>query len=452
VIVAYLLLFTSLRDSLIPVISLNRQESLGERVHRRRRLLRISQVELAGTRLDDSYVSLIENDKRYPPPRVVVFLAERLRCSVEYLETGISDERVAELRTMVGYARIVLENGDANEAVRQFVEALADLDLSLFPGLVDEARRGHARALEANGDLAGAVTALRDLISAVDATDTPDRWCDLHIGLCRCLRELGDENESIRVGEAALRRLTDVREGPWTDAMVMLGSTILAAYGTRGDLMYARYLASRLICEADANGHPRARMAAHWNAAEVAMASGDAGEALRLATTALALLGEEDDPRNMGRLRTAYGYFLLSAEPAEAGRARHILRQAERELAASSASTVDMAWCLTVAARAELILDCAAEAVALAEHAITLLNGTDGLALAEAYTVLANAWVRLRRHDAAVTALDHAAGYLTATGRQAAQVWYEMAGVRAAAHDTNGQAAALRYAMACMGV
>jgi transcriptional regulator with XRE-family HTH domain len=318
------------------------QESLGERVRNLRLRKQLSQAQLAWPELSDSYVSLIESGKRSPAPSMVALLARKLGCSESYLLTGVTEETISGLRETLEYAQIALQNGAAAEARIRFSEVLTDPALADLPALAHEARWGHALALEATGALEEAISDLELATEMLSPLSEPERWAEVHTALSRCHRERGDLARSIQVGEDALDRLT-AAGGPWTDTMVMLGSTILAGYEQRGDLAYARQLAEILIERAEAIGSPRALMAAYWNAAWVADLRSETREALRLSERAIALLGEEDDPRNLPRLRAVYAHFLLRVHPDQAERALELMHQAEREMDASSASTVDFA-------------------------------------------------------------------------------------------------------------
>lgn len=429
------------------------QESLGERVRNLRLRRNLSQAQLAWPELSDSYVSLIESGKRTPAPSMVALLARKLDCSESYLLTGVTEETMTGLRETLEYAHIALQNGAAEEARVRLAEILSHPALSDLPELTHEARWGHALALEATGALDKAISEFQRSTETISPETHPDRWAEVHTALSRCHREHGDLAESIRVGEQALDQLTRMG-GPWTDGMVMLGATVLAAYHSRGDLAYAHQLAQILVARAEAIGSPRALMAAYWNAAFTAESRGDVSAALKLAERAIALLGEENDARNLSRLRTAYANFLLAAHPERAEEARDLLQQAEREMKASAAGVMDTAWCLTVRARAELVLCRPVEAAALARQATDLLGNTAGLAIAEAYTVLGDAQVRLGRREEATAALSQAIGYLEKmrAHRPAAQAWFNLAELLGAAGQADRQKAAYQRAMSCMGL
>jgi tetratricopeptide (TPR) repeat protein len=427
------------------------QESLGERIRNLRLRKNMSQAQLAWPELSDSYVSLIESGKRAPAPSMVALLARKLECSTAYLTTGVTEEAMTGLQDTIRYAHIALQNGATDEARTCFAEVLAHPALADLPALAHEARWGHARALEATGALDEAITELGCAAELMSPQTDPDHWAELHTALSRCHLERGDLAESIRVGEEALEQLTEFG-GQWSDAMVMLGSTVLAGYEVRGDLAYANQLAQALIERASAIGSPKALMAAFWNAAFVAEARGELDVALKLSERAIALLGEEDDPRNLGRLRVAYAMFLLAAQPEEAEHVREVLAKAEHELEASSASTVDMAWCFMIEARAELALGRPVDAAALARRSVELLERTAGLAIADAYTVLGEACSRLGRREEAVTALSQAVEYLEKmeAHRPAARTWFELAELLGAAGRADGQKVAFQRALSCM--
>jgi tetratricopeptide (TPR) repeat protein len=427
------------------------QESLGERIRNLRLRRNMSQAQLAWPELSDSYVSLIESGKRTPAPSMVALLARKLDCSTAYLVTGVTEEAMSGLQETLRYAQIALDNGATDEARTCFAEVIAHPALPDLPALAYEAHWGHALALEAIGALDEAIAEIGHAAGLTSPQADPDRWAELHTALSRCHREQGDLAASIAVGERALECLTET-SAQWTDAMVMLGATTLGAYYYRGDLAYANQLAQTLIARAEAIGSPRALMAVYWNAAFVAESRGEFEVGLKLAERAIALLGEENDPRNLSRLRMAYAMLLLDAHPEQAEKAQELLLSAERELETSSASTVDTGWCLTTQARAQLLLGRPVEAAAFARRATDLLQKTAGLAIAQAYTVLGEAYSRLDRHDEAVKVLSQAVEYMEKmeAHRPAARTWFDLAELLGAAGRADGQKAAFERALSCM--
>lgn len=429
------------------------QESLGQRLRDLRLRLGISQAQLAFPELSDSYVSLIESGKRVPTPDVIELLARKLGCSASYLASGVSDDTVTELRMILKYGEISLENGEIEEARASFAKILNHPSLSTLPDLMYEARWGFARSLEANGDLENALAEYENLAATTMPEEDPDRWAWLHIALCRCYRERGDFSAGVSAGEEGLRRLGEVQTR-WTEATVMLGVTLLAVFFERGDLVYANQMAKRLIARAEDVGSARARAAAYWNAGMLAEYRGDASAGLRLGERALALLGESDDARNLARLRLQCGRLTLRAHPDQAERARDLLQQARQELDACAASEIDYVRCVTELARAENALGRPAEAVRLAKEALELLGTDQRFLVADALIALANGYVALDQIEAAVAVLKQAAETLEGmqSQRQAAQTWFDLAELLGRTGDQKQRAYAYRHACACAGL
>ncbi|GLW62950.1 hypothetical protein Arub01_11940 [Actinomadura rubrobrunea] len=430
------------------------RETLGQRIRALRIRQGISQAQLAFPELSDSYISLIESDKRVPAPSVIELLAAKLNCSPTYLVSGVSEDVVDELRVTLDYAEIALQNGAPAEARARFAEVLANADAVALPEMLHQARWGHALALEASGDLEAAIAGLRELTEEANPEADLDHWARVHVALSRCLRERGDISASVQVAEDALRRLAASGHDT-TDAAVHLGATLLAAFIQRGDLVRARQLAAQLVERAERVGSPRARMAACWEAAYVAEVRGDYEEGVSLAERALLLAGEDEDPRNLNRLRVVYASLLLRARPERAEEARELLGRVRSEINTSAAGEIDVAWCLTELARAEIALGRPAEAVALAEEALDLLGDAPRRAAAGALTVLGEALVRTDRRDRAVEVLTTAATHLEEmeSSRVAAQTWFDLAELLAetgAAEES--RLAAYRRALACAGV
>jgi tetratricopeptide (TPR) repeat protein len=434
------------------------QGSLGQRLRDLRVSRGISQAQLAFPELSDSYVSLIESDKRTPAPEVIELLARKLDCSPAYLESGVTDEAATELRRRLQFGEISLENGEAAEARDAFAKVIADSDLDALPDLSYEAHWGFARALEACGELEGAIANYEGLVANVSPKQAPERWAWLHIALCRCHRERGSFGAATDVGEEGLARLTEAL-GHWTESGVMLGATLLSVFCEQGDMVRARQFSSRLIRHAEGVGSVRARAAAYWEAAIAADYRGDFDEALRLGERASALLGESDDTRNLARLREERGRLLLRARPDQAGQARDLLLEAQKELAETSNGPVDNAWCLTTIAKAEIVLGNPIEAIRLAEEALECAGDGSRLVVAGALIVLGHGYVLLDRHDEAAKTLQDAGGQLQSmqaqgmhTSRQAAQVWFELAEVLGRSGDERGRMEAYRQACASMGI
>ncbi|SRR6266545_1307621 len=432
---------------------MSRQETLGQRLRDLRVRCGISQAQLAFPELSDSYVSLIESDKRVPAPAVIQLLARKLGCSPSYLESGVTDEVADGLRMTLQYAELSLQNGEAAEARDSFAKVIDHPDLIALRGLMYEARWGFARALEACGELEQAVAELENLAELVSPEGNSDDWAWLHLALCRCHRERGDFAAAIEVGERGLEMLAKAQDR-WLESGVMLGATLLSVFCEQGDLVHARHFADRLVRYAEEVGSVRARAAAYWEAGIAADFRGDLEAALRLAERAVALLGESDDARNIARLREECGRLLLRVRPDQADRARDLLVAAQQDLAASSAGSIDDARCLTTMAKAEIALGRYTEAIKLAQEALGIAGAGPRLVGAEALIVLGQSYVRLGRNEEAVPTLEEAAKQLEdmRATRHAAQAWFEVAELLGEVGDYVGRANAYRKACACVGL
>ncbi|MFD0904330.1 helix-turn-helix domain-containing protein [Actinomadura sediminis] len=430
------------------------RETLGQRIRALRIRQGVSQAQLAFPELSDSYISLIESDKRVPAPSVVELLAAKLNCSATYLVSGVSEDVVDELRVTLDYAEIALRNGAAEEARARYAEVLASADAIALPDMLHQARWGHALALEAAGELEDAIAGLVALAEEVSAEDDLDHWARVHVALSRCLRERGDAGAGVQAAEGALRHLIATGADA-TDAAVHLGAALLAAFVERGDLVRARQLAGQLVERAERIGSPRARMLAYGEAAYVAEIRGAYEEGVELAERALMLAGDGEDPRDLDRIRVGYAGLLLRARPEQAARARDLLARVRGDGGVGAAGEIDVAWCLTELARAETVLGRPGEAVRLAEEALDLLGDAPRRAAAGALTVLGEACLKLGRRERATEALTRAATCLEQmeASREAAQAWFDLAEVLAETGPADeARMAAYRRALTCAGV
>jgi len=394
---------------------------------------------------------------------VVELLAGKLGCSAAYLSSGTTPQVRAELQERVNYAQLALDNGEVDEAVRRFADLLRDERVAGLPGLLAEARWGHALALEAAGSLEAAVAELAGLWDGISADPEAvgrDRRAELAIVYCRCLRESGALSRAISVGEAALAELSepadpfgrhaDIRG--WSDVTVPIGATLLAAYHERGDLARAQQLAARLVAVAESGGGPRARVAAYWNAGLVAAARGRHDTALRFTERAVAVAESVPDLRNRARLPMLHGIQLVRSGRVAEGREQ--LERAEKALVDSPASAVDIALCRAHLSWARTLLGDPEAAAELARRALTGLGAGPRLVRANALLSLGHALLRLGRIEEAREALAEAADQLTQmqASREAAQVLYQLGGLLGGIGDRTGQVQAYRTALANVGL
>ncbi|GGO09748.1 hypothetical protein GCM10010116_19630 [Microbispora rosea subsp. aerata] len=406
---------------------------------------------MAHPELSDSYVSLIESGKRTPTPAVLELLAQKLDCSLTYLVNGVTAEQMEDLEVGLSFARLALENGEVSEARRRYAELLSDSNLLGLTALRVEARYGYALALEACGELDEAIAVLDELNGSEADAMSQERKIAVALALCRCHRERGDFSAAVQVGEQALA--TFARNG-WSDDLVELGATLLAAYMVRGDLLRAGHFANELLSAAEALGTPRATVASCWNAAKVLELSGRGEEGMALLERALAVQSENGEPRNLARLREAYASMMLRVRPEEAERARDLLLRAQREHEASATSAFDRARTACVLACAEIILGNPDKAVDHLKDALTQVQHTRSGILAGANLLLGQAYFLLHQDGDAAAALDLVTGWLESgpRTRKAAEDWMSVAEMRRRIGDDEQSVAAYQRALACAGL
>ncbi|WP_460366030.1 helix-turn-helix domain-containing protein, partial [Actinocorallia lasiicapitis] len=252
--------------------------SVGERVRDLRLTRRMSQAQLAGHDLSDSYISLIESGKRTPTPTVLKLLAERLGCTPEYLSEGIEPEQRAHVEVRARHCELALLAGQAQQALDGFEEVIAADD---NPELTLRARWGRAAALERLGRTGEAIAAFEELRELAERDSGRTSWLPSVIALTRCYHAVGDLGQAVALGERALRRLAELGISSGVD-LAEAARVMLLAYLDRSETARARELTGVLAGEQDP-------AAAYRAASERALAEGALGDALYLADQALSL-------------------------------------------------------------------------------------------------------------------------------------------------------------------
>jgi tetratricopeptide (TPR) repeat protein len=384
----------------------------------------MSQAEVAEGMLSASYVSLVESGRRQPATPALQHMAERLGVDIGYLRDGIDAEVRRRARLALSQAEVALRRGDVDDAHRRFVE-LADM-----PGIGEDqlrqVRMGRALAAERRGDLEEALEILGELADAARRSPAVSPWMDVAEALCRCYREAGDLDLAISTGEEAMHDAAGLGLDA-SDEYVRLGCTVLAAYYWRGDLAKATLMAADLVRIADTMGAPHTRGAAYWNAALMAESRGDLGQALVLVDRALAMFGESDDRRNLGRLRVAYAWLLLQQSPPDAEQALDMLDRVRGEIV-THGSTVDVSSCDAERARALLALGRVAEARSAAEGSLAGLGENPRIESAQVRLLLGRVLREQGDLSGCLDQCSEAATTLETMGasRQAAGAWREL--------------------------
>lgn len=423
---------------------------LAERLRAERVRAGLSQTALAGDDFSPSYVSLIESGRRTPTDAALTVLAERLATTLDYLKYGDAAPSEERARLEIGFARLALTNGEAQQAK----DRLAALDLStISPRYHAEARQALARAHELLGELDASVAILEPMLEEALAQGRVLDAARIANDLVADYHDSGDLARSIELGERVLG--VAERSGiAGTDEHLRLASTILWSYYERGDLLYATHRAAELIRLADEKGTFRGRGGIYWNASLVAEGRGDLAEARRLAERALAYLGEGAASRDVPRLRLHYGWLLLRSEPAEPRLALEHLSVAARELELVG-SEIDQARCDFEAGRAHLLLGNVVEAEDLARTGLDRLTiGDTTLDVCNGRMLLGDVHAARGRVAEAKECYRWAADMfgMMSAGREAATVWRSLGDRMMANGDAEGAAKAYESALREAGI
>lgn len=364
--------------------------NVGERVRNLRLTRRLSQAQLAGHDLSDSYISLIESGKRTPTPTVLRMLAERLGCTPEYLAEGVEPEQRAHLEVRERHAQLALLAGDAGTAAAGFDDVLARSDDS---ELTARARWGRARALEELGRTEEAIALFEELREQAERDPCRASWLPSVIALARCYHTVGDLGQAIALGERTLARL---RELGLTvgEEHTEVGRILLLAYVDRSDPERAHALGRTLVggrlgeAEPADDDHPSVH---YQRASSQALEEGAVGDALYLAEQALAVRAGRTSLLARSRLNLAAAKALL----------RGVM-----PFSTPAASDQTAAQGRGLGGPADVSAEVSAQA---AEEALELLGDTGGLPSAEAGESTierARALVALGRPGEAITDLE----------------------------------------------
>lgn len=400
---------------------------LGRRIRLARVAASLTQTEAAGGDVSTGYLSRIETGERRPDLKLLANIATRLHTTSEELLTGISRDRRAELQLEVDHAELELASGNGAAALQRADAILAALADSSVEEIERPAKFVRAFALEATGDLDGAITAFEELTAA------PPRdlaWIRGLIALSRCYRVTGDFSMAIDVGERATATIEEQGLSGLTEAL-QLTLTVAAAYFERGDTTHAVRLCKQTIDRAAEHGSARARGSAYWNASMMAARQGAVREGLSMARQAIALFEQDSDTRNLARLRTELANMQLRQDPPEAAEAKATLEQAARELDWSSASVVDKANNDLALARATLLLGDPTTAAELADSSYQIAVDQAPLAAAEALVVRGQISAIQGSTDDARATYREAILMLSGVGadRRVAELWFELGGL-----------------------
>jgi transcriptional regulator with XRE-family HTH domain len=414
---------------------------LGTRIRDIRIARKMTQAQVAGKDMSVAYVSRIESGTRRPELAMLEIIASRLGVSPHHLVSGADQVQPEEVRLQVRFAELALETGDAAEAERVATEVLADPIAKRLNDVLADAIYIRGRAFEGMGRLADAAAEYERIRREFESSA---RWVSAMVALSACYRESGDLHRAIDIGEAALRRLQEQGLGG-LDESWELTLVLAAAYFERGDDTYAIALAHDALEQAEAAGATDARASTYWAVSIMESSAGRQEHAVQLAERALALLGEGEDERNLARLRGQVGAMMLRTDPPHTQEARrHLL----------GVGLVDRARCDVNLAIASLLEGDRSEAEALAQAAITDVEGVAPLLASAAHIVLGRVGMAQDNSVLARGEYQAAAAALTSAGadREVAQTWFELAELLDHVGDTEGSRNAYRNAAAATGL
>jgi transcriptional regulator with XRE-family HTH domain len=420
----------------------------------RLRLLRakrgLSQIELAGSELSNTYVSRLEAGQRRPDARIIRALASRLETSPEFLVIGVEPEDERELQLGLRFAELALESGEPAEAQSSLRRLREEHDADALRSVASQLDYLSGRIFEALARHDEAATSLDRVRRLGPASE---HWLSALILLARVYREAGDLERSIEVAREGVDHLSELGLQA-SDEGIRLTLVMVAAYHTRGDVAYAAQLSREAIDLADAKGSPQARSRAYWNASVLAASRGRSSEAVQFAERALALLGEGSDERNLARLRIELGKLILADDPDKVREATTMLKAARRDLMASGGSKADVARCDHELARAHLIRGQLEQAERIALQASEGLGDQSPIAAAALAALLGR--IAAARNDPNEAQRLYASAVAILTGisadREAAELWFQLGALFDDAGNMRGAHDAYRNAAAAMGV
>ncbi|QZY30275.1 helix-turn-helix domain-containing protein [Nocardioides coralli] len=423
---------------------------LGGRIRAARVAKGWTQTDLAGDLVSVGYVSRLESGQRRPNAEVLSGLAARLGLPVDQLLRGASAREHDEIRLELDLAEFAFENGEAIEAESRARHAIDRATSASLHDLVERGRFLVARTLEQQGAIDEAILQLEPLVTAPEGGILKIQAA---IALSRCYRESGDLGLAIETGERVLEKLSGTPLDS-ADESVQLAVTLAAAYSERGDVGQAVRTCRRAIDKAETLQSPKARASAYWNACILETKQGRIREAVPLAERALALLSEGRDGRNLARLRTELADMQLRLDPPNVEAAHEQLAKAAVELHTSSGGAIDFARHSLSRARALLLEGKYDEARQLAAEINEAVGSRAPMLAADALAVVGQAWGGGGNFAEAGNAYRQAVLVLTGVGsdREAAELWFELAGLLEGVGDMESARSAYRSAAASAGL
>ncbi|MFI0420375.1 helix-turn-helix domain-containing protein [Spongiactinospora sp. 9N601] len=434
------------------------QGSIGDRVRGLRLSRRMSQAQLAGPDLSDSYVSLIESGKRTPTPVVARLLAERLGCTTEFLLHGIEPRQRIDTELGLRHAELELQHGDPAVAADRFGEIIkaAGEENAM---LAAHARFGRARALKSQGKLGPAVEAFERLRR--EAAAHPERLADLPltIALSRCYQRAGDTLRARDLAGHALRQVSrlGVTHG---EIAVDLASVLVEAGAVHGQQNGTLSYVRQVLAD---NDIPRAidreqEVRALWRASVTAAQGDDSALAVRLADDAISTGRPARMALRLAKIAMEWSRLVIGpVGESRPGEAREHATAAMRIFTAFPAHVDERATSMVVLAHVHLASGEYGEAARLAGSALELLDGSTTPTAATAHLVLAEIAMASGQGGDPAASLSNARNLLESApagevDRRHARAWRELGDLYGRAGFEDDQAGAYHRALQAVGV
>ncbi|MFF5205168.1 helix-turn-helix domain-containing protein [Streptosporangium sp. NPDC000396] len=434
------------------------QGTIGDRVRGLRLSRRMSQAQLAGPDLSDSYVSLIESGKRTPTPVVARLLAERLGCTTEFLLHGIEPRQRIDTELGLRHAELELQHGDPSVAAERFGEIVkvAGEENAM---LAAHARLGRARSLESQGKLGPAVEAFERLRR--EAAAHPERLADLPltVALSRCYQRAGD---TLRAHDLAAHALAQVNRLALTqgEIAVDLAASLVETESGRSPHSPGLAYVQRIL---SVNGVPAAvnrtaEIHSLWQASIAAAEGEDSALAVRLADDAIATGRPARMAFRLARIAMEWARLTAALGEQSLDEAGKLAASASEVFAKFPDRAYEHAKSLVVLAYVQLRSGDADKAAHLAQSALDALNNQASPVAATAHLVLAE--VALARGEDNAAAILHSACQLldalrpglSAPDREVARVWRELGDLYGRVGAGEEQMSAYRRALETAGV
>jgi transcriptional regulator with XRE-family HTH domain/TPR repeat protein len=423
---------------------------LGQRIRAARVAKGWTQTQLAGDDISVGYVSRIESGQRRPNKQTLEDLATRLGVPTEHLLRGVTAREYDEIKLTLDFAELSLETGQHIEAEARAREAVDRATTGSQDELVFRGRYIIARALEGQGNINDAILELESLVYSRKGGLLRIKSA---IAMVRCLKDSGDLNAAIEVGERVMAQLAGSHVES-CDESVQLAVTVALAYFIRGDAGHAIRMCRKAIVTAEALDSPVARASAYWNASIFESERGSVSNAVPLAERALALLAEGQDARNLARLRTTLGQMQLELDPPDVSEAKRHLEKAAEELAWSSASPIEIARNNLAIARSHYFDGDLERASDMSVEVIEAVKEEAPILGASAESLSGQIAAARGDGESAKRAYRRAVFLLTGVGadRDAAQLWFELADLLEDVGDVEAARDAYRSAAAASGL